>query len=84
MRPTDDNEQLARAFAQARTAGAELIGLWSEALPSDRLAKLQVWVEAGIRVSVLLEDTAATVVLIDPAGGWQRLDRIEFRPAQEH
>lgn len=73
-------EPMIQAFTQARTAAAELIGLWSESLPADRLAKLQVWMEHGVRVSILLEDSAATVVLIDKAGGWQRLDRIEFVP----
>ena len=73
-----NDEQMIRAFTQSRTAAAELIGLWSESLPTDRLAKLQVWLEVGVTVSVLLEDMAATVVLIDQAGGWQKLDRIDF------
>lgn len=78
------NEPMIQAFAQARTAAAELVGLWSESLPPDRLARLQVWIEAGVQISVLLEDAAAVIVLIDQAGNWQRLDRIEFRPATAH
>lgn len=80
----NDLEPLIQAFTQSRTAAAELIGLWSESLPADKLARLQVWMEHGMRVSILLEDSAATVVLIDQAGNWQKLDRIEFVAQGRH